>query len=123
MSATIGERINPTGKKRLKEALRTGDFDYIINEAIAQTEAGADILDVNAGLPERDKRPCWSIWSAEIQGVTGLPLQIDSSDPEAVEAAVRVYAGKPIINSVNGKAESLQAVLPIQNTTGARWSA
>lgn len=111
--ATIGERINPTGKKRLKEALRTGDFDYIINEAIAQTEAGADILDVNAGLPEIDEAAVLVDLVGKIQGVTGLPLQIDSSDPEAVEAAVRVYAGKPIINSVNGKAESLEAVLPI----------
>lgn len=111
--ATIGERINPTGKKRLKEALRTGDFDYIINEAIAQTEAGADILDVNAGLPEIDEAAVLVDLMGKIQGVTGLPLQIDSSDPVAVEAAVRVYAGKPIINSVNGKAESLEAVLPI----------
>lgn len=116
--ATIGERINPTGKKRLKEALRTGDFDYIINEAIAQTEAGADILDVNAGLPEIDEAAVLVDLVGKIQGVTGLPLQIDSSDPEAVEAAVRVYAGKPIINSVNGKAESLEAVLPIAKHYG-----
>ena len=116
--AAIGERINPTGKKRLKEALRTGDFDYIINEAIAQTEAGADILDVNAGLPEIDEAAVLVDLVGRIQGVTGLPLQIDSSDPEAVEAAVRVYAGKPIINSVNGKAESLEAVLPIAKHYG-----
>ena len=116
--ATIGERINPTGKKRLKEALRTGDFDYIINEAIAQTEAGADILDVNAGLPEIDEAAVLVDLVGRIQGVTGLPLQIDSSDPEAVEAAVRVYAGKPIINSVNGKAENLQVVLPIAKHYG-----
>lgn len=116
--ATIGERINPTGKKRLKEALRSGDFDYVINEAIAQTEAGADILDVNAGLPEIDEAAVLVDLVGKIQGVTGLPLQIDSSDPVAVEAAVRVYAGKPIINSVNGKRESLEAVLPIAKHYG-----
>ncbi|MDO4442451.1 MAG: homocysteine S-methyltransferase family protein [Slackia sp.] len=116
--ATIGERINPTGKKRLKEALRTGDFDYVINEAISQTEAGADILDVNAGLPEIDEAAVLVDLVGKIQGVTGLPLQIDSSDPAAVEAAVRVYAGKPIINSVNGKRESLEAVLPIAKHYG-----
>ncbi|MDO5043226.1 MAG: homocysteine S-methyltransferase family protein [Slackia sp.] len=116
--ATIGERINPTGKKRLKEALRTGDSDYIINEAIAQTEAGADILDVNAGLPEIDEAAVLVDLVGKIQGVTGLPLQIDSSDPAAVEAAVRVYAGKPIINSVNGKAESLETVLPVAKHYG-----
>lgn len=116
--ATIGERINPTGKKRLKEALRTGDSDYIVNEAIAQTEAGADILDVNAGLPEIDEAAVLVDLVGKIQGVTGLPLQIDSSDPVAVEAAVRAYAGKPIINSVNGKQESLEAVLPIAKHYG-----
>ena len=116
--ATIGERINPTGKKRLKEALRTGDSDYIINEAIAQTEAGADILDVNAGLPEIDEAAVLVDLVGKIQGVSGLPLQIDSSDPVAVEAAVRAYAGKPIINSVNGKQESLRAVLPIAKHYG-----
>lgn len=116
--ATIGERINPTGKKRLKEALRTGDFDYVINEAIAQTEAGADVLDVNAGLPEIDEAAVLVDLVGKIQGVSGLPLQIDSSDPVAVEAAVRVYAGKPIINSVNGKQESLDAVLPIAKHYG-----
>lgn len=116
--AMIGERINPTGKKRLKEALRTGDSDYIINEAIAQTEAGADILDVNAGLPEIDEAAVLVDLVGKIQGVSGLPLQIDSSDPVAVETAVRAYAGKPIINSVNGKQESLRAVLPIAKHYG-----
>lgn len=116
--AVIGERINPTGKKRLKEALRTGNVDYILNEAIGQTEAGADILDVNAGLPELDEAAVLSDLVGRIQGVTGCPLQIDSSDPAAVEAAVRVYAGKPIINSVNGKRESIEAVLPIAKHYG-----
>jgi 5-methyltetrahydrofolate--homocysteine methyltransferase len=111
--ATIGERINPTGKKKLKEALREGNVDYVLGEAISQTEAGADMLDVNAGLPEIDEREMLVRLVGAIQGVTGLPLQIDSSDPEAVEAAVRVYAGKPMINSVNGKRENLDAILPI----------
>jgi 5-methyltetrahydrofolate--homocysteine methyltransferase len=111
--AVIGERINPTGKKRLKEALRTGNVDYILNEAIGQTEAGADILDVNAGLPELDEAAVLCDLVGRIQSVTGCPLQIDSSDPAAVEAAVRVYAGKPIVNSVNGKRENLEAVLPV----------
>lgn len=111
--AVIGERINPTGKKRLKEALRAGDYDYVVGEAIAQAEAGADALDVNAGLPEIDEPEVLTALVGRLQGATNLPLQIDSSDPRAVEAAVRVYSGKPIVNSVNGKAESLEAVLPI----------
>ena len=111
--AVIGERINPTGKKKLKAALREGDYDYVLGEAIAQVEAGADLLDVNAGLPEIDEPAVLRELVKRIQGVTGLPLQIDSADPVAVEAAVRAYAGKPLINSVNGKAESLREVLPI----------
>ena len=111
--AVVGERINPTGKKRLKEALRTGNHDYVMGEAIAQTQAGAQILDVNAGLPEIDEPAVLEQLVGELQGVTTLPLQIDSSDPAAIEAAVRSYPGKPIINSVNGTAESLAAVLPI----------
>jgi len=111
--AVIGERINPTGKKKLKAALREGDYDYVLGEAIAQAEAGADLLDVNAGLPEIDEPAVLRELVKRIQGVSGLPLQIDSSDPVAIEAAVRAYAGKPLVNSVNGKAESLHAVLPI----------
>ena len=111
--ATIGERINPTGKKKLKAAFREGNLDYVLGEAISQTEAGADALDVNAGLPEIDEAATLVSLVGKIQGVSPLPLQIDSSDPVAVEAAVRVYSGKPIINSVNGKQESLDAVLPI----------
>lgn len=116
--AVIGERINPTGKKKLKEALREGNVDYVLNEAIGQTEAGADLLDVNAGLPEIDEAAMLVDLVGKIQAVTDLPLQIDSSDPAAVEAAVRVYAGKPLINSVNGKQESLRAVLPIAKHYG-----
>ena len=111
--AIIGERINPTGKKKLKAALREGDYDYVLGEAIAQAEAGADLLDVNAGLPELDEPVVLRELVKRIQGVSSLPLQIDSSDPVAVEAAVRAYAGKPLVNSVNGKAESLREVLPI----------
>lgn len=115
----IGERINPTGKKRLKEALRSGDMDYVQHEAIAQTEAGADVLDVNAGLPELDEAETLGKMVTAIQAVSPLPLQIDSSDPVAVERAVRRCAGKPIINSVNGKEESLAAILPIAKKYGA----
>ena len=109
----IGERINPTGKKRLKEALRSGDFDYAVGEALDQAELGADALDVNVGLPELDEPRVLVEVMECIQAVCDLPLQIDSSDPEAVRRAVRRYAGKALINSVNGKAESLEAVLPI----------
>ena len=109
----IGERINPTGKKRLKEALRSGDFDYAVGEALDQAELGADALDVNVGLPELDEPRVLVEVMERIQAVCDLPLQIDSSDPEAVRRAARRYAGKALINSVNGKAESLEAVLPI----------
>ena len=109
----IGERINPTGKKRLKEALHSGDFDYAVGEALDQAELGADALDVNVGLPELDEPRVLVEVMERIQAVCDLPLQIDSSDPEAVRRAVRRYAGKALINSVNGKAESLEAVLPI----------
>ena len=117
--ALIGERINPTGKKKVKEALRNRDYDYIINEAISQAEAGADLLDVNAGLPEIDEAEVLEELVTELSAVTDLPLQIDSSDPAAVERAVRVYPGKHIINSVNGKEESLAAILPIAKKYGA----
>ena len=114
----IGERINPTGKKRLKEALRTGDYDYVMGEAIAQTRAGAEVLDVNAGLPEIDEPATIVSLVERLQGVSTLPLQIDSADPVAIEAAVRVYPGKPIINSTNGKREVMDAVLPIARHYG-----
>ena len=114
----IGERINPTGKKRLKEALRSGNYDYIMCEAIAQDRAGAQVLDVNAGLPEIDETATLVRLVEDLQGVTTLPLQIDSTSPEAIEAAVRIYPGKPIINSVNGKRASLDAVLPIARHYG-----
>lgn len=114
----IGERINPTGKKRLKEALRTSNFDYVMGEAINQQSAGAQILDVNAGLPEIDEPATMVRLVEDLQGVTTLPLQIDSVDPLAIEAAVRVYPGKPIINSTSGKQEVMDAVLPIAKHYG-----
>lgn len=117
--SVIGERINPTGKKVLKERLREQDFGYIIGEAVSQTENGADILDVNTGLPEIDEVKTLTRAVREIQAVTSVPLQIDSSDPKAIESAVRVYNGKPIINSVNGKSESLETILPIAKKYGA----
>ena len=117
-SAIIGERINPTGKKKLKEALRNKDYDYVINEAVSQQENGADVLDVNAGLPEIDEVETLKQLVKEIQAVSSLPLQIDSSDPVAVEQAVRIYNGKPIINSVNGSKESMDAILPIVKKYG-----
>ncbi len=116
---TIGERINPTGKKRLKEALRGGDFGYVVDEALAQESHGADILDVNAGLPEIDEAATLVTMIQEIQSVCPLPLQIDSSDPETVERASRIYCGKPIINSVNGTEESMAHILPIVKKYGA----
>lgn len=117
-TAVIGERINPTGKPRLKEALKSGNLDYAIGEAIAQQEAGAQILDVNVGLPEIDEAAVLLEVVKKLQVATPLPLQIDSSDPVAIEEAVRRYAGKPIINSVNGKRESLEAILPIAKHYG-----
>jgi 5-methyltetrahydrofolate--homocysteine methyltransferase len=118
-TTVIGERINPTGKKKLKEALRSGNMDYIISEAIDQTDAGSDILDVNVGLPEIDEKEVLKKVAREIQGIVNLPLQIDSTDPRAIEAAVRVYNGKPLINSVNGKDKVMDEIFPIVKKYGA----
>lgn len=118
-TAIIGERINPTGKKKLKEAIKSENMDYIIGEALSQVDAGADLLDVNAGLPDIDESYMLSKMVREIQAVTDSPLQIDSSDISAIEAAARIYCGKPIINSVNGKKESLETILPIAKKYGA----
>lgn len=115
----IGERINPTGKKALKEALRAGDFTYIENEGIRQAEAGAQILDVNVGLPDIDEKAAMLEAVKRLSAVTDAPLQIDSSDPEVLAAAVRSYNGKPIINSVNGKESVMEAVFPIAQKYGA----
>lgn len=115
----IGERINPTGKKLLKEALRNNDIDYILREAVAQTEKGADILDVNVGLPEIDEPKMMKSAIVAIQGISNLPLQIDTSNTDAMEMALRYYNGKALVNSVNGKEESLSAVLPLVKKYGA----
>lgn len=109
----IGERINPTGKKRLKEALKTKDFDYILKEAITQQDAGAHVLDVNVGLPDIDEVSMMKEAVQQIQSVTNLPLQIDTVDAVAMEAAMRIYNGKPMLNSVSGKKESMDVVFPL----------
>ncbi|MBQ8028892.1 MAG: homocysteine S-methyltransferase family protein [Clostridia bacterium] len=114
----IGERINPTGKKRFKQALRENDIDYIISEAIAQQEKGAHVLDVNVGLPEIDETKVMLEAVSELQAVTDLPLQIDTVKAETMEKALRIYNGKPMINSVNAKEESLETVLPLAKKYG-----
>ena len=115
----IGERINPTGKKLMKEALRRGDVDYMLGQALAQTEAGADILDVNVGLPEIDEADMMVRTVKALQGVTDAPLQLDSTDPKVLEQALRVYCGKAIVNSVNGESASLETILPLVKKYGA----
>lgn len=114
----IGERINPTGKKKFKEALRSGDIDYILNEAFKQRDAGAHILDVNVGLPEIDEYATMEKAVKAISAAVNLPLQIDSSDPATIERALRIYNGKPMVNSVNGKKESMDAIFPIVQKYG-----
>ena len=114
----IGERINPTGKKKLQAALREGDMDYVLGEAFQQEDAGAHILDVNVGLPGLDEPVVLTKTVEALQEVTGLPLQLDTSNPAAMEAALRRYNGKPLINSVNGKEESLNAILPLVKKYG-----
>ncbi len=109
----IGERINPTGKKRFKEALIKKDMPYILNEGVRQADAGVDILDVNVGLPEIDEAEFLERTVFELQAILDLPLQIDSALPKALEKALRVYNGKAMINSVNGKKESMDAVFPL----------
>ena len=109
----IGERINPTGKKRLKTALAEGDTAYVLREAVSQAEAGAAVLDVNTGVPGLDEASVLDRTVQVVQGVVDLPLQIDTSDPVALERALRHYNGKALVNSVNGKEESLSAVLPL----------
>ena len=115
----IGERINPTGKKRFQQALREYDLNYILERGIEQQDAGADILDVNVGLPGLDEPKMMADVVKALQGVVTLPLQIDSSDPAAIEAGLRVCNGKAIVNSVNGKREVLDSVLPIVKKYGA----
>ena len=115
----IGERINPTGKKRLQQALLEEDLDFVVELAVRQADAGADILDVNVGYPGVDEVKLLPRAVQAIQAAVDLPLQLDSADPEALEAALRVYNGKPAVNSVNGKEESLRTVLPLVKKYGA----
>lgn len=115
----IGERINPTGKKRFKQALLEGDMDYILGQAVEQVHAGADILDVNVGLPTIDEKQMMVKTVKALQSVTDVPLQLDSTIPEVLEAALRVYNGKPIVNSVNGEEKSLNTILPLVKKYGA----
>lgn len=112
-SKIIGERINPTGKKRFKQALKDHDIDYILKEGITQQDLGAHILDVNVGLPDIDEAAVMAEVVEELQSVTSLPLQIDTVDTKAMEAALRIYNGKPMVNSVSGKQESMDAVFPL----------
>ena len=118
-TALIGERLNPTGKPALKEALRKRDYAYAVAEAADQREAGADILDVNAGLPDIDEKETLCGLVKSIQAEVDIPLQIDSADPEALAAAARIYNGVPVINSVNGKEENMAAVFPAVKKYGA----
>lgn len=115
----VGERINPTGKKRFQEALREGDMNYIMERAIEQADAGADILDINVGLPGIDEAAMMIKVVKAVQSVVSLPLQIDSSNPAAIEAGLRVCSGRAIVNSVNGEPEVLEKVLPIVKKYGA----
>ena len=115
----VGERINPTGKKRLQQALREGDSAYPCAQAVAQAEAGAEVLDVNAGLPGIDEAATLERLVRDLQAVTDLPLQLDSSNPEALSRALRIYNGKPIVNSVNGEQKPLDDILPLCKKYGA----
>ncbi|MBR1690174.1 MAG: homocysteine S-methyltransferase family protein [Oscillibacter sp.] len=115
----IGERINPTGKKRFQQALLENDLDYILDVAVAQEDAGADILDVNVGFPGVDEVEMLPRVVKKIQSAVSLPLQLDSSNPDALEAGLRVYNGKAAVNSVNGEAAVLERILPIVKKYGA----
>ena len=115
----IGERINPTGKKLFKQALVENNIDYILTQALSQVQGGAEILDVNVGLPGIDEREMMIDTIKSLQAVVDVPLQIDSTIPEVLEAALRVYNGKPLVNSVNGEEESLNNVLPLVKKYGA----
>lgn len=114
-----GERLNPTGKKKLKEALLNGDLDYLVDEAIAQKEAGADLLDLNVGVPKADEPALMQAALSKVQEYADLPIQIDSSSPEAVERGARYYNGIPLINSVNGETEVMDKIFPIAKKYGA----
>ena len=114
----IGERINPTGKPKLKEALRSGNHELILREAVKQQNCGAQILDLNAGLPDLDEPAVLEALTKKVQGVCELPLQLDTADPSALERALRIYNGKALINSVNGAEKSMSAVFPLVQKYG-----
>lgn len=115
----VGERLNPTGKKPYREALIKGDYDFIIQQGLSQAEAGADILDVNTGLPEINEAEVMTSAVKALQSILDIPLQIDSSNPLAIERALRYYNGKAIVNSVNGDDQTLDAILPLVKKYGA----
>ena len=115
----VGERINPTGKKRFQQALREGDMNYVLEQAVSQAEAGAQVLDVNVGAPGVDEPVLMEQVVKALQSVTSLPLQLDSSNVEALARGLRVYNGKPIVNSTNGEPEKLKAILPLCKKYGA----
>ena len=115
----VGERINPTGKKRFQQALRENDMNYVLEQAVSQVEAGAQVLDVNVGAPGVDEPALMPQVVKALQSVTGLPLQLDSSNVQALENGLRVYNGKPIVNSTNGEEEKLKAILPLCKKYGA----
>ena len=117
-SVLVGERINPTGKRRFKEALISRDIGYILNEGLEEERCGAHILDVNVGLPEIDETAMLTRTVTELQAIISLPLEIDTSSPEAMEAALRIYNGKAVINSVSGKKESMDAIFPLAKKYG-----
>lgn len=118
-AVVIGERINPTGKKRFQQALRNKEFDYILSQALEQEEAGAQILDVNVGLPDVDEAEMMKETVVRLQNVCALPLQIDTGNLEALENALRLYNGKPMVNSVNGKLDSMESVFPLIQKYGS----
>ena len=118
MPVIIGERINPTGKKKFKQALRDKDIEYILREGLRQEDSGAHILDVNVGLPEIDEPQMLTEIVQKLQSVLALPLQIDTTDPAALERSMRIYNGKPMVNSVNGKKESIETVFPLVRKYG-----
>lgn len=115
----IGERINPTGKKRFQQALRESDFDYVLAQGVQQADAGADILDVNVGVPGLEEAYLMEKCVKGLQATTDMPLQIDSNDPKAIEAGLRAFCGKAIVNSVNGEKEKLEGILPLVKKYGA----
>jgi len=118
-AVVVGERINPTGKKRFQQALREGDMDYILTQAVSQADAGAQMLDVNVGLPGTDEPAMMQRTVEALQGVVDLPLQLDSTSPEALARGLRRYCGKALVNSVNGKQEVLDSILPLCRKYGA----